>query len=79
MFSAHRLMASLAQGCSFTCWIVSLFLGSLHRSFVIRSLASSETFFHRSSGLKANLPLTTCLSSWSTSLARKGIVFEIIT
>mmetsp|Transcript_8483 Transcript_8483/g.22179 ORF Transcript_8483/g.22179 Transcript_8483/m.22179 type:complete len:240 (+) Transcript_8483:1134-1853(+) len=51
MFSAHRLIASAHHGCSRTCAIVRRLLASFVRSFVIRSLADSETFFQRSSGL----------------------------
>mmetsp|Transcript_22206 Transcript_22206/g.55277 ORF Transcript_22206/g.55277 Transcript_22206/m.55277 type:complete len:291 (+) Transcript_22206:778-1650(+) len=77
--SAHLAMASEHHGCSLTCWMVSRFRGSSTINLEIRSRASGEMFLHFSSGLKVNLPLTTCLSSWSTSFALKGIVFDSIT
>ena len=57
--AAHFLTASAHHGCSRTCCTVSRLVASTTRSLEIRSLAEGETLRHRSSGLKANLPLTT--------------------
>ena len=58
--AAHFLTASAHHGCSRTCCTVRRLAGSTTSSWEMRSLATGETLRHRSSGLKANLPLTTC-------------------
>mmetsp|Transcript_17303 Transcript_17303/g.37153 ORF Transcript_17303/g.37153 Transcript_17303/m.37153 type:complete len:263 (-) Transcript_17303:282-1070(-) len=76
---SHFAIAARAHVCSFTCCIVIRLLGSTTSSREIISLASSETFCHRSSGLNENFPFTTCFKSRSTSFARNGIILESMT